>query len=93
MAELAANTTDAAREKHVPVGVRTGDKLKVAVGSVPHPMIPEHHIAWILVADGDRTTTVQLSADGVAEAEFTVGANPVTVYEFCNLHGLWSATL
>ena len=32
---VAANTTDAAKEKHVPAVTVDGDKLKVAVGSVP----------------------------------------------------------
>jgi superoxide reductase len=50
---LKENTVDAAKEKHVPVIEKTATGFKVKVGSVPHPMKPEHHIEWIeLVADG-----------------------------------------
>jgi len=93
MAELQANTADAAQEKHVPVAAREGGKLKVTVGSVAHPMMEEHHIAWIAVAEGNRTTRIQLMAQGAPEAEFYAGEGPVTVYAYCNLHGLWAADL
>ena len=50
MEELIPNTVDASGEKHVPVVTRLEDgRLKVDVGSVPHPMSPEHHIAFIYV--------------------------------------------
>lgn len=49
MTKLSANTSDAAREKHVPaVSVKDG-KIEATVGSVLHPMTPEHHIEWIAV--------------------------------------------
>lgn len=38
MTKLEANSTDAAKEKHVPVVSREGGKIKVTVGSTPHPM-------------------------------------------------------
>jgi superoxide reductase len=56
-------------------------------------MTGEHHIAWIIVADGDRTQRVVLSPTGAPSAEFFVGDDPVTVYEYCNLHGLWETRL
>jgi superoxide reductase len=93
MQELLPNTTDAAQEKHVPVATRDGSKLKVTVGAVAHPMTAEHHIAWIAVVENNRTTRVTLDPLGKPEAEFCVGENPVTVYEYCNLHGLWVADL
>jgi len=87
---LTPNTEDAAQEKHVPVARREGDQLYVTVGSVPHPMLPEHYIMWIAVADGTRTTRVQLSPGEAPEAQFPVSDGPLTVYEYCNLHGLWA---
>ena len=39
MQELVANTEDAAQEKHVPVITVDGSTVRVAVGSVEHPMI------------------------------------------------------
>ncbi|MCL2774965.1 MAG: desulfoferrodoxin [Oscillospiraceae bacterium] len=93
MDELKPNTADAAKEKHVPVMSRDGGKLKVTVGSVPHPMTEEHHIGWIAVAEENRTSRVQLPVNGLPEIEFCVGDGDVTVYAYCNLHGLWAADL
>ena len=42
--EIVPNTEDAALEKHVPVITINPDSVDVAVGSVPHPTLPEHHI-------------------------------------------------
>ena len=44
MQELSANKEDAAVEKHVPAVVREGNKIRVTVGSVDHPMIEAHYI-------------------------------------------------
>ena len=52
MEELIPNTVDASNEKHVPkVTFLDGCSIKVEVGSVPHPMTPEHHICFIYVAE------------------------------------------
>lgn len=91
MDKLVPNTQDAALEKHVPVATFENGKLKVAVGSVLHPMTEEHHIAWIMVAKGDLTERVALDPLGSPTAEFCVGEGPITVYEYCNIHGLWKA--
>jgi len=93
MEELKPNTVDAAKEKHVPAALRDGGKLKVTVGSVPHPMTAEHHIGWIAAAEENRTSRVQLAVNGAPEAEFCVGDGAVTVYAYCNLHGLWAVDL
>jgi len=54
MTKLVPNTVDASKEKHVPYVTKENGKIKVAVGSVPHPMIPEHYIQWIAIAAGGR---------------------------------------
>ena len=91
MQEIIPNTTDAATEKHIPAVVREGNLLKVTVGSIPHPMTPEHYIAWIVVADGDRTYRVALAKTDTPSTEFAIAGPEVTVYAYCNLHGLWAA--
>jgi superoxide reductase len=93
MSKLTPNTTDAAAEKHLPVAAREGGKLTVTVGSVPHPMTEEHHISWIAAADGNKTQRTALSGTLAPAAEFCVDEAPVTVYAYCNLHGLWEAQL
>ena len=47
--ELIPNTVDASGEKHLPVVKVEGDKVTVHIGSVDHPMVPEHWIQWVLV--------------------------------------------
>jgi superoxide reductase len=91
MPEIVPNTVDAALEKHVPVPVRDGNKLTVNVGSIPHPMMPEHHIAWIIAAQERKTQRVVLAPTGAPTADFILDDGPVTIYEYCNLHGLWQA--
>jgi superoxide reductase len=88
MTKLDANGTDASLEKHVPVVTREGGRMKAAVGSTLHPMLPEHHIEWIaLIADG-RVEFKFLKPGEEPTAEFDE-AESGSVYEYCNLHGLW----
>lgn len=92
MEHLQANTTDASREKHVPVCTVEGNIFKVKVGSVPHPQTQEHHISWIAAAQGAVTQRVMLDHEGAPEAIFCLyGQGDITVYAYCNLHGLWAA--
>lgn len=85
----AENTKDAALEKHVPVVERQGNKIKVKVGSVPHPMESAHFIQWIELLEGDRVKRAELVPGAVPEAEFCVSGDDFTVRAYCNLHGLW----
>ena len=88
---LKENTSDGAKEKHVPVIEKTPDGYKVKVGSVPHPSIPEHYIEWIeLVADG-LAYRAFLKPGDAPEAFFPVKAASVYAREYCNLHGLWKS--
>jgi desulfoferrodoxin FeS4 iron-binding domain/desulfoferrodoxin ferrous iron-binding domain len=90
MTKLEANTTDAATEKHVPFVTREDGKIKVQIGSTIHPMLPEHHIEWIALESGDRLEIAYLKPGMDPIAEFN-DAESGTVYEYCNLHGLWKA--
>ena len=47
MTEIIPGTADAAVEKHVPVYQVEGNVVKVQVGAVDHPMLPEHFIEWV----------------------------------------------
>jgi superoxide reductase len=91
MACLKENTVDAAKEKHVPVIEKIEGGVKVAVGSVAHPMEEKHYIEWIeIVADG-KTYRQFLNPGDTPEAVFNVEAASVTAREYCNLHGHWKA--
>lgn len=85
-------TTDAAKEKHVPVIEKTGTGYTVKVGAVAHPMEEKHWIQWVeLVADGVSYTRFLKPGDA-PEAEFCIAAaKNVVAREYCNLHGHWKA--
>lgn len=87
--ELEADVTDAAKEKHVPVVERDGNKISVQVGSVEHPMEEKHFIQDIVVVQGDRVQCAKLHPQEAPKAEFEIEDGAATVYEYCNLHGLW----
>ena len=95
MEELKANTTDGALEKHVPVATYADGMLKVAVGSVAHPMLPEHFITDIFVEIDDKVLRAKLEPGKETEAVFALGdfKGKAHVYEYCNLHGLWKTDL
>lgn len=91
MTLMAANTVDAAQEKHVPVIEKIAGGYKVKVGSVPHPMEEKHYIEWIeLIADG-KSYFQFLNPGEAPEATFTIDAAKVSAREYCNIHGLWQA--
>lgn len=90
MQEAVAGSIDASLEKHVPAVVVDGSTMKVVVGEVPHPMVAAHFIQWIAVEQGDKVQFVKLNPGQEPTASFTIEPNKsYTVYEYCNLHGLW----
>ncbi|MBQ5753501.1 MAG: desulfoferrodoxin [Alistipes sp.] len=93
MEELIPNTVDASGEKHVPVVTFVGDKtIKIEVGSVAHPMLPEHHISFVYVETERGGIRVNLT-DKPEAVVYLGDERPVAVYEYCNLHGLWKTEL
>ena len=86
---MTENTTDASKEKHVPVVEKVAGGIKVKVGSVAHPMEEKHYIEWIQ-SIADAKSYRQFLAPGQApEAVFPVETTSITAREYCNLHGLW----
>jgi len=101
---LTEKTADVGLEKHVPVIEKIGNKVKVKVGSVPHPMkvkvkvgsVPhpmeqKHYIEWIeIIADG-KTCRKFLKPGDKPEAEFEIVARKLEAREYCSIHGLWKS--
>jgi superoxide reductase len=86
---LTENTTDAAKEKHVPVMKKIDGGYKVSVGSVLHPMEEKHYIEWIeLIADG-KAYRQFLEPGQTPETTFMIKGDSVSAREYCNVHGLW----
>ncbi len=93
MKPLIPNTSDGAGEKHVPVISIDGRIVTVTVGSVEHPMLEAHHIAWIILEtkQGKQRKMLKPGDKPVAKFALTEDDEAVAAYEYCNLHGLWSA--
>ena len=92
MVELIPGSVDASKEKHVPVITFGEDSITVTVGSVEHPMAEEHFIQWICVKTCCGSHMKYLNPGDAPVATFALnGETPITVYAYCNLHGLWMA--
>lgn len=93
MRNIIANTIDASKEKHVPVIEKTGGGVKVSVGSIPHPMEEKHYIEWIAIQTGGKVLRQFLKPGEAPMAVFEAlkSTDPLTAFEYCNLHGLWKA--
>ena len=91
MTELVANTTDAATEKHVPVVTVEGNTVTAVVGSVEHPMLPEHYIEWVSLQTKQGNQRKALSPGDAPKVCFALceGDEVEAVYAYCNLHSLW----
>ena len=93
MTELEAGTTDAAVEKHVPVIEEKDGKVIVTVGSVEHPMAPEHYIQWIALCTDKGNQRKKLEPGDAPKACFALceGEKVLEAYAYCNLHSLWKS--
>jgi superoxide reductase len=91
MTPLSSKTRDVGHEKHVPVIEKTQTGVRVAVGSVPHPMEEKHYIEWIeLLADG-QVYRKTLKPGEKPQAEFCVAAGSYSARDHCTIHGLWKS--
>ena len=89
---MVEGTTDAAKEKHVPVLEETADGYTIKVGSVAHPMTPEHYIQWVELIMGAKVYREFLQPGQEPQASFKIDKKEKPIArEYCNLHGLWKA--
>ena len=91
MTALEPKTADQGKEKHVPVIEKVAGGVKVKIGSIPHPMEPDHYIEFIELRAGDEVHRKYLKPGMAPEAVFLVSAADVKAVEFCNKHGLWTS--
>ena len=93
MQKIEAGTTDASVEKHVPVYEVNGNTVTVTVGSVEHPMLPEHYIEWIALKTKAGNQRKALKPGDAPKACFAIceGDEVEAVYAYCNLHSLWKS--
>ncbi len=94
MKELKPGTVEASHEKHIPVVTVEGKVVKVVVGSVAHPMSEEHSIQWVYLQTDKGGQRKALPVGEAPEVSFTLGdEQPLAVYAYCNLHGLWKTDI
>ena len=79
------------KEKHVPVIEIEGNKVRVKIGSVPHPMEEKHFIELIeVLKNGKVIASKRLYPGQKPEAEFLIeDTENIKAREYCNIHGLW----
>lgn len=91
MTELIPGTTDATREKHVPVFEVKDNIVHVRVGETDHPMVPAHYIEWISIQtkQGNQRKAIKPGEQPKACFALCEGDEVVAVYAYCNIHDLW----
>ena len=91
MTELVPGAVEASVEKHIPAVSVEGNIVKVAVGSVAHPMTMEHYIEWICLETEHGIQYAHLDPNDEPRAKFALceGDEVRAVYAFCNQHDLW----
>lgn len=92
MKALHANTEDATQEKHIPSVSAEGNLVTVDIGSVDHPMTPDHRIEWVylLSEKGGQRKELRIENRPSVCFSLTDDDSAIEVYAYCNLHGLWS---
>ena len=95
MQPLEANTVEASREKHLPVVEVKGNVVSAFVGSVEHPMGEDHSIVWLYLEtkNGGQRKVLEIGKPPRSEFVLAEGEEPVAVYAYCNLHGLWKTEI
>ncbi len=93
MTELVPGTVEASREKHIPDFKVEDNQVLVNVGSIDHPMIPEHYIEWVSIVTKEGIQRKHLLPGNAPNVKFTLNNDDelIAVYAYCNLHGLWVA--
>lgn len=93
--ELTANTSDGAKEKHLPVVKKDGNKITVIVGDVIHPMSEEHSIEWVYLQTEKGSQRMILRPEEEPAATFLLadGDRAIAAYAYCNLHGFWKTDI
>ena len=85
---------EASGEKHLPVVTMEEGAINVRVGSVNHPMLPEHFIEWVYVQTEHGGQRKALKPGDDPSVTFCLGDDKaVAVYAYCNLHGMWMTEL
>lgn len=94
MEHMVPNQKSDALQTHQPVVSRQNNRLHVCVGKSEHPMNTEHGIRWIYLSTtrGGHRKCPYPDQPPICEFEL-IDENPLAVFAFCNLHGLYQTDL
>lgn len=91
MEEITVGDKDETREKHVPKITINNNEVTIEIGEIPHPMLEEHYIKWIVLETDKGMYMHRFNSQDKPITKFTICNNekPLRAYEFCNIHSLW----
>lgn len=93
MKKLVSGEVEASLEKHIPVVTQKENAYYVSVGEEIHPMNDEHYIMWIAVEWMKGFSIQYLKPNEKPEAIFYGKEKPISIYAYCNIHGLWKQNM
>ena len=95
MTLMAAKSSDAGNEKHLPVVEKAEHGTSIKIGSVLHPMEEKHYIEWIEVfMKSGKVMRIPLHPGDQPEVHIGHSIEDLLeVRAYCNIHGLWSTKL
>ena len=95
MQKIPVQTEGENAAKHKPIIEIDGDIVTVKIGKVTHPMEDNHYIQFVLIKVGDEQYIKCFKPGDIPKATFVIDIEKlyhgIVVYEFCNVHGLWSS--
>jgi superoxide reductase len=94
MKRIESGVVEASQEKHLPIVSVNGNTVTVNVGSVEHPMSEEHRILWVCLQTDKGIQRKCLETGKAPIVTFALSEEkPISVYAYCNLHGLWKTNV
>ena len=95
MENIVPVTEKEGREKHTPIVKVDGNRVKVNIGEITHPMSEDHNIAWVYLVTKNGEQRKFLVPGEKPELTFLLEEDdlPIAAYAYCNLHGLWKTQI
>lgn len=95
MEELQLKTIEEGTEKHLPMLSIKDNTVKVTVSTQLHPSTMNHHISFIILetTKGFRVERLSPEAEPSVTMKITDDEEVISVYAYCNVHGLWKNEL
>lgn len=92
MEEIIPHTDETGlNEKHIPVFKMDENKVYVKIGEIPHPMVEEHYIEWVLLVTNKGSQRKELKPGQSPRVDFFLEPDEYVkeIYAYCNIHSLW----